>query len=685
MQRSESLPRWLRELERYLPIKTLFLLYGNCFDKLLYPIKDREKTRWVYLNLRELLHRFFLDRKYYLLGVYDIVDGLTFLSEQEGQRFKTIARGKSVDWLQKGREPASNDREDGCNFGGGSPHQALAQHYPARGVFLQDFDAALDSIRNVMANRDVPAAIAIDFASRLVSAPGQLLQKERQQFVKLLKCVTEASRVNIDGEAYNNVIVLICEKLNDLPAWLYLNNPLAKSIRIDRPSDGERRRYFEMTAGAFYGYDDVKEQDLEKTIQSFVDLTYGMGNYELESLRLLSLKESISFNKPQNIIESYKFGVKENKWEQLRKNKFIGDAEVILQKRVKGQDAAIRTVVDIIKRAAVGMSGIQHSSSAHKPRGILFFAGPTGVGKTELAKALAELLFGDENACTRFDMSEYALEHADQKLLGAPPGYVGYEEGGQLANKVKESPFSVLLFDEIEKAHPKILDKFLQILEDGRMTDGKGEVVYFSESIIVFTSNIGAYIDIPVGDGQVIRKPNVLPYSWRCRKCNQIFIEESVPALCHCGEASFEEIQTSYNQVKEKILKAIEEHFKFKLGRPEIYNRIGNNFVVFDYIRTDVVDQIINKILDGIAGKMDEQKDLKLRFAEPVYNFLRERAFSNAELGGRGIGNLIETVLVNPLAGEIFDRGIEGGSLLVKNIIERKQDGNVIAYCLEID
>lgn len=683
MQKNEILPRWLRELNRYLPVKTLLLLYGNTYDKLPYPITSEENTRWVYLNLREILHQFFLDRKYQIIGFYDVVDGLNFLSDQECQRFKAVTRGKDPVEPGPRQEPAQvgDYRQNGGSTGGNSPQPAPVQHSPARGDYLQDFDAALDSARKVMANGDVPAALVVDFASHLVSAPGHLLQKERQQFIKLLKCVTEASRINIDGEVYNNVIILICDKLNDLPAWLYLNNPLAKPIQIDRPSEDERRRYFEMSARAFYGYD-AGTKNMEKTIQSFVDLTHGLGNYELENLRLISLKEKVPFNKPKNIIERYKFGVKENAWDRLRKSKF-SDAEILLKKRVKGQDAAIRTVVDIIKRAAVGMSGIQHSSAANKPRGILFFAGPTGVGKTELAKALAELLFGDENACIRFDMSEYALEHADQKLLGAPPGYVGYEEGGQLTNKIKESPFSVLLFDEIEKAHPKILDKFLQILEDGRMTDGKGETVYFSESIIIFTSNIGAYTDTPVGDGVIIRKPNILPYSWRCLKCGQLFIEEGMPASCNCGASYFDQTVTPYAQVKEKILKAVEEHFKFKLGRPEIYNRMGNNFVVFDYIRPEVVDLIINKILYDISSKMAEQKNLKLEFARPVNDFLRERAFNNIELGGRGIGNLIETTLVNPLAGEIFDRGLDGGKLIIKSIIERKE-GSVETYTLEI-
>jgi len=134
---------------------------------------------------------------------------------------------------------------------------------------------------------------------------------------------------------------------------------------------------------------------------------------------------------------------------------------------------------------------MQHSSESSKPRGILFLAGPTGTGKTEIVKAIAEALFEDEKTLIRFDMSEYTAEHSDQKLFGAPPGYVGYDNGGQLTNAVKNNPFSILLFDEIEKAHPNIMDKFLQILEDGRMTDGQGNTVYFSETLIFFTSNVG--------------------------------------------------------------------------------------------------------------------------------------------------------------------------------------------------
>ena len=167
----------------------------------------------------------------------------------------------------------------------------------------------------------------------------------------------------------------------------------------------------------------------------------------------------------------------ENPWDTLDPTE-IKTALDDFRQRVKGQDFALVKTLDVVKRAVTGMAGLQSSSHA-KPKGILFFAGPTGTGKTETAKTLAEKLFGDESCCIRFDMSEYSQSHSDQKLLGAPPGYVGYEAGGQLTNAIKENPFSILLFDEIEKAHPSIFDKFLQILEDGRMTDGQGNTVYF--------------------------------------------------------------------------------------------------------------------------------------------------------------------------------------------------------------
>jgi ATP-dependent Clp protease ATP-binding subunit ClpA len=253
------------------------------------------------------------------------------------------------------------------------------------------------------------------------------------------------------------------------------------------------------------------------------------------------------------------------------------------------------------------------------------------VGKTELAKAMAELVFGTEEACLRFDMSEYGQAHSDQRLMGAPPGYVGYEEGGQLTNRVKANPFSVLLFDEIEKAHPSILDKFLQILEDGRMTDGRGDTVYFSESLIVFTSNIGIYQLDPL--------------------TNRPQIDMNGQPILNVDPRQ----DVEYPVVRAKILAGVEGYFKHILGRPELLNRIGQNIVVFDFVREETLRQIIEKkVLPSIAAQIEERWKVRVTFEAAVLDGLMELGGGDISNGGRGIGNIAEAAILNPLARVLF-------------------------------
>lgn len=255
----------------------------------------------------------------------------------------------------------------------------------------------------------------------------------------------------------------------------------------------------------------------------------------------------------------------------------------------------------------------------------MFFVGPTGVGKTELAKSLASFVFGDENACIRFDMSEYNHEHSDQRLVGAPPGYVGYEAGGQLTNAVKEKPFCVLLFDEIEKAHGRILDKFLQVLEDGRLTDGKGETVYFSETIIIFTSNIGA------------------------------------------AEVSSE---MDSREVRKQFVEKVQKHFIEKLGRPELLNRIGDNIVAFNFIEDQAVFTDIAKLkFKTIEDFVEERYGAKIVFEneDDIFKSIGKKA--GKQNGGRGLLNVMEEVIINPLSEFIFDRSdivLKNRQILIK-------------------
>lgn len=303
------------------------------------------------------------------------------------------------------------------------------------------------------------------------------------------------------------------------------------------------------------------------------------------------------------------------------------DPAAALRRRVKGQEPAIAKIVSVLKRSVLGFSGMQHSSGT-KPKGVLFLAGPTGTGKTEIVKAVTELLFGDERSYLRFDMSEYAADASDQKLFGAPPGYVGYEAGGQLTNAVRANPFSVLLFDEVEKAHPSIMDKFLQILEDGRMTDGQGQTVYFGETLIFFTSNVGISEELLDEHGRTIGRRNIV----------------------QPGEP--------YDVICARVQQAMATHFK-----PEVLNRIGDNIVVFDYISPEASRLILESQIRKINGNVRNRCGITVAAAQATLDLLAERALAPEvrENGGRGIGNLVEDAYLNPLSTFIFDENVEAG------------------------
>lgn len=279
----------------------------------------------------------------------------------------------------------------------------------------------------------------------------------------------------------------------------------------------------------------------------------------------------------------------------------------------------------------MGLTGLHKTSSRSMPKGVFFFVGPTGVGKTELSKALAKFLFGDEQACIRFDMSEYAQENSDQKLIGAAPGYVGYEEGGQLTNAIKEHPFSVVLFDEIEKAakpNPRILDIFLQILEDGRLTDSKGETVYFSDTIIVFTSNLGA---------------------------NQV------------------QASSDKEGVAKEFIKIVKDYFDNELKRPELLGRIGyNNIVPFNFIQDrDFQVKICKNKLRPVIRGIEEKYKLELEFEKELEAIEYILKAVDSSKGGRDILNAINDRLLDPLAMFLFENKDELRSLKGSRIITK--------------
>ena len=299
-------------------------------------------------------------------------------------------------------------------------------------------------------------------------------------------------------------------------------------------------------------------------------------------------------------------------------NARLKNLEKTLHKRVIGQNEAVEAVAKAIRRSRVGLK------DPNRPIGSFLFLGPTGVGKTELSKALAEGLFGDENAMIRLDMSEYMEPHSVAKLIGSPPGYVGFDEGGQLTEKIRRKPYSVILFDEIEKAHPDVMNMLLQILEDGRLTDSQGRTVNFKNSVIIMTSNIGA---------RLITDKKQLGFSQ-----NQAKVKDS-------------EINKEYEDTKKEVMEALKKEL-----RPEFINRI-DEIIVFHKLTDKEINQIIDIMLKEVIDRLATQK-IKIELEPQVKELIASKGIDK-NFGARPLRRTIQSVLEDRLAEEILDGNIK--------------------------
>ena len=295
--------------------------------------------------------------------------------------------------------------------------------------------------------------------------------------------------------------------------------------------------------------------------------------------------------------------------------KRLARLEKELHKRVIGQEEAVKAVAQAVKRGRVGLK------DPNRPIGSFLFLGPTGVGKTELSKALAEAVFGSEQAMIRVDMSEYMEKHSVSKLIGSPPGYVGYDEGGQLSEKVRRNPYSVLLFDEIEKAHPDVFNILLQVLDDGHITDAHGRKVDFKQTIIIMTSNAGA---------QAIIEPKKL------------------------GFFSNNDEKQDYERMKSGVMEEVRRLFK-----PEFLNRI-DEIMVFHPLNKTHIKKIVNIMLKTLEKRCKEQLDIQLKITESVRDFLAEAGF-DSKYGARPLRRAIQTKLEDPMANSLLEGTIKRG------------------------
>ena len=302
--------------------------------------------------------------------------------------------------------------------------------------------------------------------------------------------------------------------------------------------------------------------------------------------------------------------------------------EEILHGRVVGQDQAVKSISRAIRRSRAGLK------DPKRPIGSFLFLGPTGVGKTELCKALAEVQFGDENQIIRIDMSEYMEKHAVSKLIGSPPGYVGYNEGGQLTEKVRRHPYSVVLFDEIEKAHPDVFNILLQILDDGRLTDSKGRTVDFKNTILIMTSNVGA---------KTIKKQKTLGFGTPDKDKKE---------------------RDEYDKMKENIMSELKKQF-----RPEFLNRI-DDIIVFHSLNKEDISQIVKLMCKTLVKRLDEMT-IKLEMDEDAIDLIAKSGF-DLEYGARPLKRSIQKELENELSELILQGTIKSGDIVEATVKEGK-------------
>lgn len=297
--------------------------------------------------------------------------------------------------------------------------------------------------------------------------------------------------------------------------------------------------------------------------------------------------------------------------------KKLAKAEEVLSKRVKGQSDAIKSVANALRRSRAGIS------EENKPIGSFLFVGPTGVGKTELGKTLAEFMFNDEQALIRLDMSEFMEKHSVAKIIGSPPGYIGHDDGGQLTERVRRRPYSVVLFDEIEKSHPEVFNILLQILDDGRLTDSKGRVVNFKNTIIIMTSNLG----------------------------NEVIKQYSIGFSD--GSNENDAIKQREDEMREKIDKILKEYFKL-----EFLNRI-DEIVIFKSLDKNTLEKIVDLELEKLQKRLNN-KNIHLKFAAKIKKHLAEKGYDTT-FGARPLKRLIQNIILDELALEIINGTIKEG------------------------
>ncbi|MBF0451453.1 MAG: ATP-dependent Clp protease ATP-binding subunit [Candidatus Magnetomorum sp.] len=559
---SES--QWISSFEHFLKIKNIYVISGNINDIVLY---DNSPENTVFtMDINSFLIQICQKHDFRILAFYD---------ESEGFSIPIASQKELFDSCVNDIQPTETPHDNPCR-------QFIKQPYPAV-LILRFFSEGSDAL------------------------------------FRLLKSVL--SNLSLLGHPHS-MIVCLFDHAKNVPQWLYQNYSTVHAIDIGKPSEKERFQFLSLIYDDFYpAQNALSSKDKAMCIQNFSRLTEGLMLSELNVMPYLSTRHKISVDQYLQLVKQYKFGRQSAIWQSIN-TKTFERANQLLKKRIKGQDEVVHAVMDTLKRASIGLSGIPRSSQMNAPRSVLFFAGPTGVGKTEMARCIAEIFFGDQSQLFRLDMNEYSEPSAEARLFGAATRDQMDAVDGCLIRQVMQQPASLIVFENIESAHPNVLDRLPKILTDGYMNGPQGNTVFFSECIIVFTTSIGS------AQGKI-------------------------------GDKKYDFTETGfmpkYEIVKQLIRMTVEEHFKIKLKRPKLFHCLGDNIFVFDFIRGPVIPDIIEAMLQDVISSVAQRTGIKLICSDQIIETIHEIVLRKDVNGARGIANVIEHVLVNPLSRYLFD------------------------------
>lgn len=614
----------------------IVILHGNVDDLLAVPdataLPDNQRalpyvrlTQWLQLHLR--------DRRYASFFVYNPVDGLLCGSESAAALWHQLTGQAAPDPHHRARTPNSLIPLSVRNSGGDCPGG----------------DQLLDFVHRIgLLSRQDGVALVMCNASFYIRDTHSGMPPSHMIFGKLAESIRPPWASAGTDALPGSRLILTFNDERHIPRALA--TPMVRRVLVPSSSRADRKLLFSRS-GLFHASTKVvaaAPAEREQWLDRIVSMTDDTTIRDLAAMSELSrqLRLGLHPDEFKPLFSRFRFGQSRNYWEDAVKS--LNHAEAELSKRVIGQGGAKQRVIEVLRRAARGLTDLSRSGEANQPRGVFLFVGPTGVGKTELAKAIAQLIFGEESAMIRFDMSEFSDRSTVSRLVGSTAGYVGYDEGGQLTNAVSRRPFSVLLFDEIEKAHPDLFNPFLQILDDGRLTSGQGQTVVFSQSVIIFTSNMGTTPRFRANG-----------YDNKRKAVEDLIIRASQQGLIVSQEypqdvADLNRLLVSVDTENRcrYFREAVAEELRERVGKPELLGRIGvNNIIPFDYMtgiadRGRIVQQKLERINDNLSRS--NYSRIRVELTEHMRALL-VRHPDGTSLGGRGIEQLVKDFVTGQL------------------------------------